>query len=297
MEGKLIQPSRFTALNQLLILSCVFLCNLSQAAIKSTSARPAAHLLNQLSPHVAIYEMKYGDISVGHIRYELTQPKDHHLRFTVESKLGFLLLSDKREIISDFTLHPKNGQIVSRKFQQNRRGTGPDFFETIHFDPKQKKAHWQTKKKTQHFSLSEATYDPLNAQIQLRLDLIQKKPNLSYAYITEKKIERVAFRRNPEDRLNVLGMPMTAEKVEVIRKNNKRQTYLWFTKELNFLPTKIEDAKKGRDAIVAELVYYEELVTSKTKSKTKPLILGKPVGINFTVKKVEKKKRKKHLRK
>jgi hypothetical protein len=261
------------------------------AQIPDTNAlKPAPNLsITTVQPHTAIYAMSFGGFDVGHIRYQLTKIQGNHYEYKVDSDLGFLLLSDKREIISEFILDNDKFLITPVSFQQNRSGTGGDFTESVTFDTKAQQAKSLFKKKSKAIKLKNKTLDALSAQVQMRLDLLGKKNEFKYHYVLGNKIDNVSFVLIDDESIAFDNYKMLAKKVEIKRKSKKRNTYLWFTEQLGFVPFKIEDSRKGKEAIIAQLVYYEQ------ESPSGNIVFGQKVPLS-TVHEKPKSKQKKHHR-
>lgn len=261
------------------------------AQIPDTNAlKPAPNLsITTVQPHTAIYAMTFGGFNVGHIRYQLNKIQGNHYEYKVDSDLGFLLLSDKREVISKFILDNDKFLITPISFHQNRNGTGGDFTESVTFDTKTRKAKSLFKKKSKELKLKKKTLDALSAQVQMRLDLLGKKNEFKYHYVLGNKIDDVSFTLVGDESISFDNYKMLAKKVEIKRKSKKRNTYLWFTEQLGFMPFKIEDSRKGKEAIIAQLVYYEQ------KSASGNIVFGEKVPLS-TIHEKQKSKKKKHHR-
>ncbi|MCY4045284.1 MAG: DUF3108 domain-containing protein [Cellvibrionales bacterium] len=264
----------------------------ANAQIPNTKAlKPTPNLsIKTIQPHTAIYAMTFGGFDVGHIRYQLTQVKNNHYQYKVDSDLGFLLLSDKRQIISEFILDSEKFTLTPISFYQNRKGTGGDFIETVTFDPKNQEAKSLFKKKGKALTLKQQTLDPLSAQVQMRLDFLGQKESFKYHYVLGNKVEDVSFSLVGTESIAFDNHKMLATKVEVKRKSKKRKTYLWFTEQLGYIPFKIEDSRKGKEAIIAQLIYYEQETSGGN------IIFGKKVPLRTIHEKPKSKKKKHHRR-
>ncbi len=253
-------------------------------------------LIKEIKPHTAIYAISFGGFDIGHIRYRLTALKGNQMRYIIDSDLSFLLLYDQRQIISEFTLDPKNNLLTPLTFSHIRKGTGADFEESISFDQKQKRATGNFKKKVATIPYKATTFDPLNAQIQMRLDFLADKQLFHYPYISGNKIDHVSFSLVAEENVRFDDHKMLTKKVEVKRKSKKRNTYIWFSQQLGYLPYKIEDSRKGKEAIIAQLIYYEQ-ASDKGRVAYDKIIFGKPVEVTTIHDKQKLKKKNKHHRK
>jgi hypothetical protein len=211
---------------------------------------------NALTPYEAVYSIHFGPFHLGDGNYRLQQREDASYLFTFSSKLSLLLLSDKREISSEFSL--LNQQIISRNFKQQRTGVGKDFLETIHWDP-HKKISSQFNQDTFTTHWQRQVFDPLNAQLQIRLDLINHQREFSYALLMNNTLDDYIWLNRGEEILTINDIGYRAVKFEMQRDTSKRQTFTWFALDMDYLPLRVLYAIKGTGSIDMKLKSYRQL--------------------------------------
>ncbi len=201
-----------------------------------------AETLSPLTPQMAEYKVYYDNIELGKARYKL-QGDNKHFTYTFESALALLVLSDNREVTSEFSV--KNNIIQPLRYFHARKGTGHDYQEQLVFLGKQKKIYSRYKGKKKEFDYNQRFYDSLSVQMQLRLDVAAKKPQLKYELIKGNKKDDYAFKIDGKEQILVAGKTYQTIKLEVVRKSKKRQTYIWLAPEIAYLPVKLTHFKKG----------------------------------------------------
>jgi hypothetical protein len=211
-----------------------------------------------LTPYEAVYSIHFGPFNLGDGSYRLQQRKDGSYIFTFSSKLSLLMLSDKREISSEFSL--LNQQIISSNFKQQRTGVGRDFLEIIHWQP-HKKITSLFNKDIFSTDWQPQVLDPLNAQLQIRLDLINHHREFSYVLLMNNKLEGYIWVNRGEEILSINDIEYPALKFEMQRDTSKRQTFTWFSTQMNYLPLRVLYTIKGTGNIDMKLKSYRLLDT------------------------------------
>ena len=209
-----------------------------------------------LTPYEAVYSIHFGPFYLGDGSYRLQQHEDASYLFTFSSKLSLLMLSDKREISSAFSL--LNQQIISSDFKQQRTGVGKDFLETIHWDP-QNQISSQFNQDTFTTLWRPQVFDPLNAQLQIRLDLINHQREFSYALIMNSTLDDYTWLNRGEEILTINDIDYRALKFEMQRDTSKRQTFTWFALDMDYLPLRVLYTIKGTGGIDMKLKSYRLL--------------------------------------
>jgi hypothetical protein len=209
-----------------------------------------------LTPYEAVYSIHFGPFHLGDGNYRLQQREDTGYLFTFSSKLSLLLLSDIREISSEFSLPGQ--QIISSNFKQQRTGVGKDFLETIHWDPhKQITSQFNQDIFTAHWRPH--VFDPLNAQLQIRLDLINHQREFSYQLLMNNKLDDYTWLNRGEEILTINDIDYRTLKFEMQRDTSKRQTFTWFALDMDYLPLRVLYTIKGTGGIDMKLKSYRQL--------------------------------------
>ena len=224
-----------------------------------------AATLSPLTPQIAEYKVYYGDIELGKARYNL-QGTNKRFTYTFESALALLVLSDNREVSSEFSV--SNNIVHPQRYFHDRKGTGSDYQEQLVFLDEQKKIYSRYKGDKKEFDYDQPFYDSLSIQMQLRLDVTAKKTELKYELIKGNKKDDYAFKIDGKEQIDVAGKTYQTIKLEVVRKSKKRQTYIWLAPEIAYLPVKLTHFKKGKKQLEILINSYSFTTSDKlTKLK------------------------------
>lgn len=172
-------------------------------------------------------------------------------RLTYNSKVSLFFLSDKRNETSLFSF--KNDAIVPYKYNYKRSGTGPD---------KKLQAEFNAAQNT--ILLNGEQNVPWNGELDnqlYRLDvqqqLAQGKEEMEYSLINYRGESRTY-------KLSVMGkeqleLPygmLEGIKVKIMRENKKRETFAWFSPELNYQLVRLQQFKEGEEQGDIQLSHY-----------------------------------------
>ncbi len=208
-----------------------------------------------LAPQVAEYHVQYGSIGLGDARFVLDKPVDNHYHYALQSKLSLLIVSDQREISSDFIR--KGEQLLPEKFEHQRTGTGSDFSEQVRFAKDLGKVFSVYKAENKTLDYTGPLYDAMMVQLQFRLDLSLGKQELAYNMVKDNKINDYTFTNLGPETVIVNGHKYQTIKLEVKRDTDKRRTVAWMAPDLGYLPIKFEHQKKGDSALQLTLTRAE----------------------------------------
>lgn len=225
-----------------LALACIALLPLSSLAAESP-----------LAPQVAEYHVQYGSIGLGNARFELRAPKENHYHYVLKSDLSLLIVSDERQITSDFTR--EGDQLVPEKFEHKRTGTGSDFSEQVRFAKDLGKVFSVYKAKAKTLDYDGPLYDAMMVQLQFRLDMSLGKKALAYNMVKDNKINDYTFTNLGPESIIVSGHKYQTVKLEVKRDTDKRRTVVWMAPELGYLPIRFIHQKKGDSALQLNLTH------------------------------------------
>ncbi|NRD73912.1 DUF3108 domain-containing protein [Shewanella sp. VB17] len=211
--------------------------------------------LSPLTPQRAEYQVNYGNIELGKARYQLPIAEGNVYQYRFDSDVSLLMLSDRRNIRSDFTL--KGDQLTPMRYTHNRQGTGPEYQEQAAFAKSQSVVHSRYKDERAQLPYTNLLYDPLMVQLQFRLDMVQGKKNLHYAMVKEGEIDEYDFRIIGKERMNIDSGSYETIKIEVVRDSKKRQTFFWMAPDLGYLPVRLTHFEKGSKQLDIKLVNYQ----------------------------------------
>lgn len=223
---------------------------LSQSVFAMATPTP----LTPLTPQTAEYQVNYGDIELGKAKYNLPKMTNGVFTYRFESDLSLLLLTDVRRISSEFTLN--GNQLSPIRYHHLREGVGPNYLEQTAFTKDQGVIQTHYKDKKAQFAFEGDIFDPLMVQLQFRLDISTGKEVLDYRMVKDNKVDEYQFHVIGKERMKLGSESYDTVKIEVVRKNNKRQTFFWMAPELAYLPVRLSHFEKGDKQLDIKLIKY-----------------------------------------
>lgn len=208
-----------------------------------------------MTPHTAEYQVNYGSIELGRARYILSSADEGVFKYSFDSDVGLLMLSDQRHIRSEFTR--QGNLLMPMRYSVERTGTGPDFREQAAFAKGQGVVHSRYKDERAKFPYDTKLFDPLMVQLQFRLDMAANKKELHYTMVKEGEIDDYTFKIVGKERVKIDSGSYQTIKFEVVRDSTKRQTFFWMSPELSYLPIRLTHFEKGSKQLDIKLLNYK----------------------------------------
>lgn len=207
-----------------------------------------------LTPQTAEYQVNYGEIELGKARYNLPQIADGVFKYSFDSDLSLLLLTDIRHILSEFSQDGK--QLLPLRYLHQREGVGPNYTEQTAFAKAQGFIHTRYKDEKGKFPFEGDIYDPLMVQLQFRLDITAGKDVLEYKMVKDNEVDEYKFHVIGKERMTIESGSYDTVKIEVVRTNKKRQTFFWMAPDLAYLPVRLTHFEKGSKQLDIKLLSY-----------------------------------------
>lgn len=191
-----------------------------------------------LQPYSLSYAATYNGMDINAKR-ELTVESD---RYT--------LSTSAKNLLSNITeqggfLVEENGTIIDQHYEYKRSILGIKKTEKLSYDRKSGIAKYKSKKKKRQVTLEDGYLNRLTYQIQLRRDLINGKSPLEYQVISRGRLKTYKFEIQGEETLETPLGNIKTVKVKRIRKDNDRETLLWFAPQWNYLLAQLWQREKG----------------------------------------------------
>lgn len=208
----------------------------------------------QLTPFKATYKAFRFDDDVGHAVLFLEQLKQNRYRLRYDSKLSRFFLSDKR--FEESVFMTRGDKLIPFQYRYKRTGTGPDKSLSVNFDTENQKIlinqdktlPWQNEMDNQLY------------RIDLPLKLATGKTEFKYHFINYRgEVRDYGFKVIGKEQLNLPYGMLEGIKVKIMRSSNKRETYAWFSPELNYTLVRLQQFKKGKEQADIRLEKYESL--------------------------------------
>ncbi len=117
--------------------------------------------------------------------------------------------------------------------------------QSIQFDQDKLKAHYDDGKKSGHADIPAQTLDRISLQLALRCDLQKGKQQGNYTVFDRNKLKTYQFKVVGDEIIDTPIGKLQATKVQLQRKNKNRQTWLWFSKQHDYLLVKLKQEEPG----------------------------------------------------
>ncbi|TNF87350.1 MAG: DUF3108 domain-containing protein [Gammaproteobacteria bacterium] len=204
----------------------------------------------------ADYEIFYGDIHLGKANYRFSHQDGNSYRFDFDSKLRFLIFWDERSVSSDLVYEGE--RLRPTHYRHDRKGTGRDYREEILFDRPNDRIVTTYGKKKKELGYEKDIIDGLTMQLQMMLDLQRGIERPSYRIVDFNRLKTYEFSLAGTEVLNIQDRDYESIILQVVRKNERRKTQMWFAPERNYLPLQMVHFSKGKKKFNAHLVAYTE---------------------------------------
>ena len=217
------------------------------AATSHQSQQHTSHPV-RLKPFDASYTLKASNIPLeGSAESKLV--KTGNDQWTLSFHANALIMSYTET--SQF-IYNKHQKIQPVSYEMKQSTFGSETTNHIQFNWITSKAIYHREKKQSTITLTPNSLDDMSYQAQLRLDLLQNKPSLTYTLVEKHKLETLKFKRDGEEPLKTpLGVIQTV-RLKTVRDNNKRETWIWLAPKWQYLPVKIKQ-RTGSQTFQAEI--------------------------------------------
>ncbi len=149
--------------------------------------------------------------------------------------------------IEEFSQFGWNGdsRLVPSSYEYHRRGLGRDRHAILTFDWKNGRVTNNVQNKPWGMDIPPEALDKLSYQMQLRSDLINQVPVLSYAVADGGHLKTYTFELLGEEVLDTPVGQLNTIKIKRTRATKKkRETYLWLAKDWNYLLVRLRQKEK-----------------------------------------------------
>lgn len=96
------------------------------------------------------------------------------------------------------------------------------------------------------------TSDPMLVELKIMDDLAANRP-LNYQVTEKGKLKTYQFKRLGKEKISTPAGDYNAEKIQMVRTDDERETTFWLAPELNYLPVQAEHNEKG-DVVKSRLL-------------------------------------------
>ena len=197
---------------------------------------------SNLQGYTAIYTAFRFGRDLGSAELSLQALGRDKYRLNYDSKISLFFLSDKRHEMSLFSY--VNETIIPYKYEYKRTGTGSDKEIMVVFD-----------RDKRHIRINDEA--PISWQQELdnqlyRLDiqnkLAQGATEFSYDVVNNRgDLRQYDLKVLGKEQLDLPYGMLEGIKINIIRTNSTRQTYAWFSPQLNFQLVRLQQFKDGEE--------------------------------------------------
>jgi len=215
----------------------------------------------------ASYDLRLGSLRIGTSTISLENGADGSYRYESRSTptpLVSWLLKDKLHEISIGKL-ADNG-VRPDKYHYDRSGGSKERKADLSFD-------WQEMTVSNHvedsrwkMDIPAGTLDKLVSQLAMMLALRAGKTDITFNIADGGKLKEYRFRVVGKETLELPAGTFETIKVVKVRKNKKRETFVWCAPALNYLPVRIWQREKDDSEYASELAEFSESLQVATET-------------------------------
>jgi len=224
---------------------------LSEAVIEEK--QETEHKLN-LIPFTAKFDaFRYGK-KLGYASLALSKQADNHFKFEYSSKVSFFFLSDKRYETSEFTV--VDNRIKPETYKYKRTGTGADKRASVTFDSVSQKILVNNEPSFDYLD----QFDNQVYRLDLQAKLAEGQTEFHYDIINDRgQLRQYQLRVIGTDQLDLPFGKIQGIKVAMVRENSTRETFAWFSPQLNYQLVRLQQFKDGEEQGDIQLSEYQQL--------------------------------------
>ncbi|MDF2177569.1 DUF3108 domain-containing protein [Aliiglaciecola sp. CAU 1673] len=217
----------------------------------------ASILALELSPYQAEYVAYRSGMTLGEAKQQLSHLGRCRYKLTYQSDASFLFLSDHRKEESLFSVN--DDRIIPYKYSFQRTGTGKDKTLNLLFDNQSQKIlvendnslPWQGEIDNQLY------------QLLVRDGLASGETEFSFRIINDRgELREQSFRVLGKETLSLPYGKLDTLKLEKVRENSSRETYIWLAPSLDYLMVRLLQLKDGSEQGDIQLQRYQLLAPS-----------------------------------
>lgn len=206
-----------------------------------------------ISPFEATYQFSYNGKNISTATRSLQQKNDRTWNYQFSAKAGFIASAAET---SQFSM--QNGQIISNNFNRTTKYIGISDRLSIRFDHKNNTIYTQRNDTARNFKLENNPLDELNAELQIREDLQNKRLKSTY-YITDAKgVDGRKFTNMGEETLQLPYGTINTIKFKLENSKPERNTLFWLAPQLGYLPVKVTHNDDGNSYGISLINYKNQ---------------------------------------
>ncbi len=230
------------------------------AVIALAALNVSAAAQTALAPHQAEYRVRISVLG-GRLDTQLAATDDGYIATHTIQATGMsrMLASGQIEEKAYFARMPDGVRPVT--FETSDTLTRDKTRASVQFDWESRQATGTVNDETFHAAMDDLAFDRVSIQYELMSDLLNDKPASEYVLFDIDELKTVQVRNIGRKTVSVPAGEYEAIGVQHQVVGSKRVTTMWCAAELDFLPVIIEQHRKGKLRMRAELSRYAPLGT------------------------------------
>jgi len=229
---------------------------LAVAALAAASSPAAAAALR---PFVAEYSAKYGWMSVGEIRLELSraQPPGTWVLETQGDPGGLALVLTRAKLVQTSRLEVKEGRLRPLEFTLNDGVESRQEDISLDFDWARGRVTGTAKGKPVDLELAPDTQDPTSFNLALMLALQDGRATSPLPMVDGPKLKIYEQRQLRTERIKTPAGSFDTVLIVSSRQGSDREAHMWLAPALGYLAVQVEQYRKGKRLFSMYLERYQ----------------------------------------
>lgn len=206
-----------------------------------------------------IHNLTLRTLNIGSFNARLTVTGKDRFHFETHTRpAGFMAWFYKDRIDEDsrWAWHAQNIRPLSYTYQ--RSGGNKERLVELTFDWKRQIVENKVDGDRWRMPVPEGALDKLVVQVAMMLDLARGKQVMQYEIADGGKLKTYRFRVVGKESLNTPMGRFDTLKIERLRENNKRSTYIWCATALHNLPVRVDQREEDESQFSMVLSRYTE---------------------------------------
>ena len=207
----------------------------------------------------ASYELTRGSLRIGTLSTSLSTDARGRYRYESRStptRLVAWFLKDRLQETSRGTLNADG--VRPDEYHYQRSGGSRERRADLSFDWQGMTVENQVEDSNWKMTIPSGTLDKLVSQVAMMLALQQGKTDVTFNIADGGKLKEYSFRQVGRETLELPAGSFETIKITKLRKNRKRETYIWCAPALNYLPVRIWQREKDGSEYQSDLESFSE---------------------------------------
>jgi len=212
----------------------------------------------------ASYELKRGSLRIGTSSIALSTDDRDNYRYESRStptRLVAWFLKERLHETSNGSLNTTS--VRPDKYHYQRSGGSRERRADLAFDWQRMTVENRVEGSNWKMEIPSGTLDKLVSQVAMMLALQQGKTDVTFNIADGGKLKEYRFRQVGRETLELPAGTFETVKITKLRKNKKRETYIWCAPALNFLPVRIWQREKDGSEYQSDLESFTESLRTK----------------------------------